>query len=363
MKRMVKKYMNKPFLMSISPHLHSGTSVQSVMWNVVGALLPALIISIYFYGINALFLTCCGILGAIFTEALILYLRKKPILIKDGSAVLTGMLVSFNVHAGVPWWIPFIGSAFAIAIGKHAFGGLGNNIVNPALLGRVFLVLSWPTHMTSNWVKTSMNSINGKPIQFDQVTGATPLKIAETLRDPVFIESLGENSSEIINEIFHHLTDFHALKNMFWGNIGGCLGEVSAFALLIGGLYLLFKKIIEWRIPFFYLLTVFILTYALGGLDGIFSASFKVPLFHILTGGLMLGAFFMATDLVTSPVSKNGRIIFAIGCGFLTVIIRLYGGYPEGVSYSILIMNLLVPLIDKYTYPKPFGYVKPASQG
>lgn len=352
--------MNKTFIVSASPHLHDKSSVNNVMWNVVIALMPALIVSIFYFGINALLLSVYGVLAAILTEALILLFRKKPIVIKDGSAVITGLLVSFNVHANTPWWIPVVGSIFAIAIGKHAFGGLGHNLINPALLGRAFLVASWPTHMTSNWIRTNMGSINGivrnsLEISSEQITGATPLALAKTLRNPVFIESLGEKGQLIANDIFQNLTDFPTLINLFWGNVGGCIGEVSVAAILLGALYLLFKHILEWRIPFFYLLTVFILTYIFGGLEGLFSASINVPIFHLLSGGLMLGAFFMATDMVTSPVTKNGRIIFAIGCGVFTVLIRLVGGYPEGVSYSILIMNLFVPLIDKFSMPKPFG--------
>ncbi len=348
---------------SASPHLHDKSNVKSVMWNVVLALMPALIVAIYYFGIRALTLTIYGVLAAVITEAVILYLRKKPIVVNDGSAVLTGMLISFNIHAAVPWWIPVVGSIFAIAIGKHAFGGLGNNLLNPALLGRAFLVASWPTYMTGGWIASKLNSINGiqaSGTQFfsEQITSATPLAVAKTLRNPVFLESLGENGTTIANDIFQHLTDFPSLMNSFIGNIGGCIGEVSALALLIGALYLLIKHIIEWRIPFFYLATVFVLTYIFGGLNGQFPASLNVPVFHLLSGGLMLGAFFMATDMVTSPVTKKGRILFAIGCGIFTVVIRLVGGYPEGVSYSILIMNLFVPLIDRFTIPKAFGEVK-----
>ena len=343
-------------MVSVSPHLHDTSSVGNVMWNVVIALMPALVVAVYFFGVNALLLTIYGILAAVITEAVILYLRKKPIVINDGSAVITGILVSFNVHSGVPWWIPVAGSVFAIAIGKHAFGGLGHNIVNPALIGRAFLTASWPEHLFGNWVRTSHGSINGMASGGfgtlpEQITSATPLGVASVLRDPIFIETHGDKATDI----FSRLTDYPTLINQFNGNVGGCLGEVSAVALLLGALYLLLKNIIEWRIPFFYIATVFVLTYIFGGLNGIFSASFNVPIFHILAGGLLLGAFFMATDLVTSPITKKGRVIFAVGCGVITVTIRLAGGYPEGVCYSILIMNLFVPLIDKYTFPKPFG--------
>jgi electron transport complex protein RnfD len=330
------------------------------MWNVVLALMPALIAGCLFFGPKALFLTIYGVVAAVVTEALILWWRKKPIAVTDGSAVITGMLVSFNIHANCPWWIPVVGSVFAIAIGKHAFGGLGHNIMNPALLGRAFLAASWPVHMLNNWPSTRFHTINGMTVNLredlpEQISEATPLRVAEILRNPDFAESLGERGTDIARDIFSNLTDFPTQMNLFWGNVSGCIGEVSAFALLLGAFFLLWKNIIEWRIPCFYIGTVFVLTYIFGGLNGPFTASINVPMFHILSGGLILGAFYMATDMVTSPITKRGRIIFAIGCGIIAVTIRLVGGYPEGVSYSILIMNLFVPLIDKYTMPKPFG--------
>jgi electron transport complex protein RnfD len=353
--------MDKAIIVSISPHIHDETNVNNIMWKVVVALMPALLAGIYYFGLNALLLSLYGIFAAVATEYLMLLIRKKPIrMMWDGSAVITGLLVSFNVHSGVPWWIPVIGSIFAIAIGKHCFGGLGHNIVNPALLGRAFLVLSWPTYMTSNWVRTSMDSMNGMTKIVtetlpDMITSATPLGLAKMLReDPELIRAIGENPADLFSRL---TAEYSTLFNLFWGNIGGCIGEVSAAAILLGGLYLLWKNIIEWRIPFFYIATVFVLTWIFGQGE---RASIMVPFFHILSGGLMLGAFFMATDMVTSPITKKGRIIFAIGCGVLTAVIRLYGGFPEGVCFSILIMNLLVPLIDKYTFPKPFGSVRRA---
>jgi len=348
-------------IVSVSPHIHDSTSVNSVMWNVVVALMPALLAGIIFFGYDAIFLTLYGVIAACVTEAVIQYLRKKPITIHDGSAVVTGILVGFNVHAGVPWWLPVLGSVFAIAVGKHAFGGLGNNIVNPALLGRAFLVASWPSKMTSGWVKTTMHSFNGIIDRLqsglpEQITSATPLAALKTLKSPTFLEYLADNGGQNVQDIFIKLTDFSTLLNLFWGNVAGCIGEVSVAALLLGAMYLLYRNIVEWRIPFFYIATVFVLTFFWGGIGG--SLSLSVPLFHVLSGGLMLGAFFMATDLVTSPVTKKGRIIFAIGCGVLTTTIRVVGGLPEGVTYSILIMNLFVPLIDKYTFPTPFGEVR-----
>ncbi|HOE91048.1 MAG TPA: RnfABCDGE type electron transport complex subunit D [Candidatus Cloacimonadota bacterium] len=348
-------------IVSSSPHLHDVTNVKFVMWNVVIALLPALVAGIIYFGFRALELTIYGVATAVITEALIQKLRKKPITVTDGSAVITGMLVAFNVHANVPWWIVVVGSAFAIAIGKHAFGGLGFNIVNPALLARAFLLASWPTRMTSGWAATKFGQISGMNLEnvpekaMELVSKATPLGVANMLRNKDVVTTIGYDNA---HSIYTHLTDYTTLTNLFWGNIGQCIGEISAFALLLGALYLLILNIIEWRIPAFYIGTVFVLVYIFGGIDGIMTAPLTFPLFHILSGGLFLGAFFMATDMVTTPITKNGRMIFGIGAGVLTVVIRLIGGYPEGVSYAILIMNLFVPLIDKYTRPKPFGEVK-----
>ncbi len=350
--------MSDIYAISPAPQLKQKVSVKSIMWQVVAALIPALIAAVVFFGIRALLLTLYGIAAAVFTEAIIQKWRKVPITISDGSAVVTGMLVAYNINAGAPWWIPVVGAVFAIAVGKQVFGGLGYNIFNPALLGRAFLMASWPTLMTSGWVKTTYNSINGMDLSTlpskipAVITSATPLGVAKALRDTTQV------SHDMANIVINKLADFHTLRNLFWGNVGGVLGEVSAAALLLGAAYLAMKRIIEWRIPTFYIGTVFVLTYIFGGVNGLFSASIFLPLFHILSGGLILGAFFMATDMVTSPVTKKGRIIFGIGLGILTVTIRLVGGYPEGVSYSILLMNIIVPLLDRYSLPKFFGEVK-----
>jgi electron transport complex protein RnfD len=231
--------------------------------------------------------------------------------------------------------------------------------MNPALLGRAFLVASWPTLTTAGWTATtpmrnlfdsSINGLRNLPSNIpDMITSATPLGVAKALRDPALI------SRDMAETVMNKLADMETIRNIFWGNIGGCIGEVSAGLLLLGAAYLAYKHIIEWRIPVSYIATVFVLTYIFGGINGLFSASILLPVFHIFAGGLILGAFFMATDMVTSPVTQKGRYIFGIGCGILTVVIRLVGGYPEGVSYSILLMNIAVPLIDKYTVPKPFG--------
>lgn len=351
--------MNKIYAVSAAPHVKQKISVSSVMWQVVMALVPALAVAVYFFGIQALMLSLYGVTAAVVTEGLIQKFRGVAVTVKDGSAVLTGLLVSFNINVAAPWWIPVVGAIFAIAIGKQVFGGLGFNVFNPALLARAFLVASWPTLMTSGWIPTNMNSLSGitnfadlSIKAQDLITSATPLGVAKTIRN---IDFLGASDTSIV---MNKLAEIATLKNLFWGNVGGVIGEVSVAALLIGAAFLAYKHIIEWRIPVSYISTVFVLTYIFGGVDGLFSASLLLPVFHVFAGGLMLGAFFMATDMVTSPVTKKGRIIFGIGCGLITVVIRLVGGYPEGVSYSILLMNIFVPLIDRFSIPKAFGEVK-----
>ena len=301
-------------IVSSSPHLHSANKVSTAMRDVCIALLPALVGAVYFFGMAAatVILTC--VITALLSEVIAQKIMHREVTISDGSAVITGLLLAFCLPSTIPLWIAAIGSAVAIIIGKQFFGGLGCNIFNPALIGRAFLVASWPVAMTT-WVTP-----------LDGVTTATPLGILK--------EGLSEQ--------------LPSLGQLFMGNVAGCLGETSALALIVGGLYLLYKGHIDWRIPFSYLGTVFVVT-AVVGAD---------PFFHLLSGGLMLGAFFMATDWVTSPITKKGRLIFGIGCGLLTVIIRLMGGYPEGVCYSILLMNLATPLIDRYTKARVFGGVK-----
>lgn len=354
--------MSDVYAVSAAPHIKQKISVSSVMWQVAAALTPALLAGIYFFGFQSLFLTIYAVAAAVITEALIQKLRQVPVTVSDGSAVVTGMLIAFNINSASPWWLPVSGAFFAIAVGKQIFGGLGYNIFNPALLGRAFMVASWPTLMTAGWKATqplsrifqsSINGLQDLPSNLPEViTSATPLGVAKALRDSTQV------APEIAETVMNNLASTDTIQNIFWGNIGGCIGEVSAAALLIGAAYLAYKHIIEWRIPFSYIITVFVLTYIFGGINGLFSASILLPVFHIFSGGLILGAFFMATDMVSSPVTKKGRIIFGIGCGILTVVIRLVGGYPEGVSYSILLMNIAVPLIDKYSLPKVFGEVK-----
>ena len=308
-------------VISSSPHMHAPDSVPSAMRDVLIALTPAFLLSLYYFRLEALLVIITCVAFAAISEIICQKIMKREVTISDNSAVLTGVLLAFCLPPGFPLWMAAIGAVVSIVIGKQFFGGLGYNIFNPALIGRAFLVASWPLAMTT-WQS---------PI--DAVSTATPLGIIK------------EGAVQ----------ELPALINSFTGNIAGSLGETSVLALLIGGAYLLYKRHIDWRIPFTFIGTVFVATAIAGFSKG---EGFWYPVFHIFSGGLMLGAFFMATDWVTSPITKKGRIIFGIGCGLLTVLIRLKGGYPEGVAYSILLMNILAPLIDRYTKDRVFGRVK-----
>lgn len=299
------------FITSDSPHIFERIDKQRIMLAVITALLPTAIIGIYFFGKNAFFIIAISIATALLTDTLIKTLLKRKVSI-DFSVIITGLLIALILPPTVPIWIPIIGSAFAIAIAKWAFGGPGHVIFNPALAARAFLVASWPVLMAT-WVMP------------DGITGATPLSV---------LKMQGIKSV--------------SYQQLFLGNISGTIGETSALALIIGGIFLLLIKKIDWRIPSTYIGTVFILTLVFG----------KDSLFHILAGGLIIGAFFMATDYTTSPITKNGKLLFGFGCGLLTALIRLFSGLPEGVMYSILIMNAFTPLIDRYLRPKPFGWKK-----
>jgi len=304
-------------LISHAPHIWRGFSTSKIMYIVVVALLFPTATSIYFFGYYAIYLILTGVITAVLTEFAIKKLRKKRF-IMDGSAVITGLLFALTLPPRLPLWMAVVGSFFAIAIAKEAFGGLGYNIFNPALAGRAFLSVCFPREMTS-WVLPPY-------FNYDAITGATPL---------------GENFT-------YQLDKLSLYKDLFFGNTGGSLGETSAMFILIGALILIVFRIIDWRIPVFYIGTVALGSFIMG----------KDVLFQILAGGLMIGAFFMATDYVTSPVTKNGRIIFGVGLGVLTVLIRNFSSMPEGVCFSILIMNAFTPLIDKYIKVKPFGFYK-----
>ncbi len=337
--------MTRLFTVSVTPHLRDKTTIPTVMYSVVLALLPALVGAVYFFGYQAFILVVLGVVTCVATEGIIQKLSGKPLTIRDGSAIVTGILLAFNLPAGVPWWIPVVGSFFAIAVGKMTFGGLGYNPMNPALLGRVFLLISWPVQMTTTWKPpVGMSAV-------DAETVATPLAV---LKENIAILKLHDITAiETVNTALIKMTDLKdSYVDLFLGKVSGCIGETSVALLLIGAAFLMYKRYIEWRIPFLFIGTVALFTWVFGGYEGLFSGPW---LFHILSGGVIIGAFFMATDMVTSPITPLGQLIFGAGCGLLTVIIRLIGGFPEGVSFAILLMNLTVPLIDRYTRPKVFG--------
>lgn len=320
-----------------SPHVHGKDNVQKIMFGVVLALMPAFLVSVYYFGLQALFITTVSVASCLIFEYVIQkYLLKGPNTIGDGSAIITGILLAFNVPSNLPFWIVIIGAIVSIGIGKMTFGGLGKNPFNPALVGRVFLLISFPVEMTT-WPKPS--ALFGNNAIADVVTGPTPLGVLKE----------GLAKGETVQELLPQVPDY---VNLLIGNMGGSLGEVSAIALLIGAAYMLFKRIIIWHIPVAYIGAVILFSGILWMVD---PTIYVNPLFHLVTGGMMLGVFFMATDMVTSPMSPKGMLIFGFGAGVLTILIRVFGAYPEGVSFAILIMNALVPLINKSCKPKRFG--------
>ena len=308
-------------ILSSAPHMRSSASTTRIMLDVLIALMPASVCAVYFFGLNALILILLSVGTAIAAEALIQLCCKKPVTVNDLSAAVTGLLVALNLPSGVPFYIPVVGSIFAIAIAKQCFGGLGSNFVNPALAARAFLLISWPIAMTS-WVTPGV----------DAVSTATPLAVLQGTTEGVM----------------------PSLLDMFLGNIGGCIGEVCSLALLAGGVYLIWKGIISVRIPAAYLGTIAVLTLVFSKGDN----AFAWMMYSVLGGGVMLAAFFMATDYTTSPVTPKGQVIYGIGCGVLTVVFRYFGLFPEGVTYAILLMNACVWVIDTYTAPRRFGTEK-----
>ena len=319
---------------STAPHFQTSKDTRSIMLDVIIAMLPATLVALLFFGISALAVITVSVIGCVIIEYLFnKYCFKKGNTVNDLSAVITGMLLAFNLPSSMPLWMVLLGAFIAIVIGKLCYGGLGKNIFNPALVGRVFLFISFPVQMT-NWPKPEfLNFLN-----IDAQTSATTLGI---------IKHFDAQTSAT-----QQIGNLPTYWQMFVGNIGGSLGEVSALALLIGLVYLLWRKIISWHIPVYYIGTFAILTSVLWFFTGNLQYH---PLTNLLSGGLMLGAIFMATDYTTSPMTVKGKIIFAAGCGLLTAIIRFYSVYPEGVSFAILIMNALVPLIDKYIQTPYYG--------
>lgn len=323
----------RKFIVSASPHVHSGQDITSVMRDVILALTPALLAGIWYFGFDAFRVLLLAVAGCVGFEMIMNRLLGRQSTIKDLSAALTGILLAMNLPSGSPWWMVIIGSGAAIILGKAIYGGLGYNPFNPALVARVFLLISFPVQMT-RWVVPA-----GITTGADAATGATPLGVAKeaaSLGNPLSSIGLPDNTQLLL------------------GNIGGSFGEVSALALLAGGAYLLYRGIIRWQIPAGFIGSVVVIT----GIAHLAQPErYMNPLFHVLAGGLIIGAFFMATDMVTSPVTRKGMLVFGIGCGVLTSVIRLWGGYPEGVSFAILLMNAVTPLIDRYMRPKVFGQV------
>ena len=310
---------------SPAPHIHGGDSVKKNMRDVLIALVPAYLVALYFFGQGAFIVTATAVISCVVFEYLIQrFMLKGKSTIGDYSAVLTGVLLAFNLPSNLPIWIIILGSLFAIGVGKMSFGGLGNNPFNPALLARVFLLISFPVQMTS-WPRP----LGWATGYLDAETGATALE-----------------------KMQHHFGEMPNLMQLFSGEMGGSLGEVSAIALLIGFAYMLIRKTITWHIPVSVLGSAFIFTGVFYLINPEMNAS---PVLHILTGGMLLGAIFMATDYATSPMSKTGMLIYGVGIGVITVLIRKYGAYPEGISFAILIMNAFTPLINRYVKPKRFG--------
>jgi len=330
--------MSKLYTVSPSPHVHSGNSIERLMYDVLLALSPAFLVSVWFFGLGALYVTVVSVSCCMSFEYLIQkYLLKQTPTLRDGSAAVTGLLLAFNVPANLPVWILILGAMVAIGIGKMTFGGLGNNLFNPALVGRVFMLISFPVQMTcwpkplvSRWNLETVFNFGNYPAEYiDAFTGATPLG--------VFKEGVGEMSLTL---------------NFFIGNMGGSMGEIAAVALMIGFAYLLVRKVITWHIPVSIILATSVFTGILWLVNPETNAT---PVFHLFTGGLLLGAIFMATDYVTSPMSHTGMFVYGVGIGVITVVIRVFGAYPEGMSYAILIMNAFVPLINTYMKPARFG--------
>ena len=307
-----------------SPHIHGGEKTRRIMFDVILALIPALAVSTYVMGWRVLLVTGVAVAGCVLFEYLFGLMLGRRTTIGDLSAIVTGMLLAFNLPVGIPWWIVLIGAVVAIGVGKMTFGGLGCNPFNPALTGRIFLLIAYPVQMT-NWTTDVPDAISGSTMLADIKAGLY------SVSDVDFVAMLG-------------------------GHMNGSMGEIGAFALILGGLYLLCRKVISWHIPVAVLATMAIFAACLGIGKG--SLIYELPLFHILAGGALLGAIFMATDYSTSPMTHKGMLIYGVGIGLLTMIIRLWGAYPEGMSFAIFIMNAATPLINKYFRPKRFGVKK-----
>ncbi len=326
-------------IVSVSPHIKQNTTVATIMWTVVACLTPPLMVSVFVFGLQTLIITLISVGACVATEAISNKLLQRPVKINDGSAVITGLLLAYIIPPGVPYWTPVTGAVMAIFVTKVLMGGLGFNIFNPALIGRAFLVATYPVVMTTAWLEplrgASLFKYLGSGI--DAVSAATPLHVLKHYGMKAFIEKFGSLSTVY--------TDF------FIGLRPGCIGETSALLLLLGGIFLVYKHYITWHIPVSVIASTGFLTWVFGG-EQLFSGN---PLLAVLSGGVILGAFFMATDYVTSPSQRTGQVLFGFGIGALTVLIRLKGGYPEGICYAILLMNPLTPALDQWFRPKRFS--------
>lgn len=316
------------YSVSTSPHIKADDTVQKIMWKVVMALIPAAAFGVFYFGLSAFINIAVSIVAAVISEYLVQKVRKVKITITDGSAVITGLLMAMCLPPDLPYYMTALGSAFAIVVAKHSMGGLGFNIFNPAHIGRAALMVSWPVAMTT-WRATE--------ISVDAVSTATPLSVLKL------------EGYDTLVELFGGKTELY--KAMLLGTRSGSIGETCTILLVLGGVYLIYKHIISWHVPVCMIGTVAITTWIFGP-EGFFTGD---PIFHMMAGGLIIGAFFMATDMVTAPITKKGQIIFAVGAGLLVSLIRLKGGYPEGVCYSILLMNCATPLIDRYVKPRIYG--------
>ena len=330
----MKDYKNLKLIATSNPHIRSNETTRSIMLDVIIAMLPALVWAVITFGLKALTLTAVSVIGCMFWEWLYRKLMKKPQSVGDLSAVVTGMLLAMTCPVTVPYWMIIIGDFFAIIVVKQLFGGIGKNFINPALGGRAFLVGSYAGVMTT-WINPAIDKAPLMGSTADIVTAATPMAYLKT----------GDVAA---------LTAEYSVMDVFLGKIGGSLGEVSALLLIIGGVYLIWRKVINWQTPVAYIGTVAVLSFLFPKAG----SSLEWMLYSIFGGGLMLGAFFMATDYATSPVTKKGQLIYGIGCGLFTVLIRYFGSYNEGVCYSIRVRNCCTALIDKYTKPTRFGVVK-----
>ena len=338
---------NKAWEVSVSPHIRLGRTTAGIMWTVSASLVPVLALSIYVFGFRALIITLVSVISCVVVEAISQWALGRPITVKDGSAVITGLLLAFIIPPGVPYWLPIVGAVPAIFINKELMGGLGFNVWNPALVGRALMMASFPVYMTAAWLSPINWSHSPLGVflgwgAVDAVSTATPLYVLKHYGLSALIKQFGT-----LDTIY---------KNFFLGIRPGCIGETSAVLILVGGLFMMIRGIITWHIPVATIATVAILSWIFGG-DTWFGGQ---PLVQVLSGGLMLGAFYMATDYATSPSVRSAQIIFGIGVGALTVLIRLKGGYPEGVCYAILLMNCLTPALEEWFQPKRFAPPKPA---